>query len=334
MPFQDAPVRIDVDACERIAEVLRHGTIPDSQEEFALPELSKQVASTMCLAAVAICHQTQALCGVIDGATYRGWDYLLRSLVAFVHAHPDALTPLRLRETSAIDLLVMCRSGLAGDTLRDPEPRASLLRDLGEVMFREGWSSAHEMYSASSGHVAASSPNLLQLLEKFRAYNDPVRKKSYFLLGLLQAFGVWSYVDPENIGPPVDYHEVRGHLRLGTVRIVDPELEKRLRAEQPVSQLEDVAIRRAVRDAIVAIATHIGKHSAMQLHYLFWNLFRSVCRRQDPFCLECPSEGLVPSRYRHFLHMHKSPRCPFSAVCPSANTMSPVLEHRFETDWY
>src|SRR6476620_4539757 len=44
---------------------------------------------------------------------------------------------------------------------------------------------------------------------------------------------------------------------------------------------EDVAIRRAVHDAIVVTSKSPGLPDAMTLHYTFWNLFRNVCTRED-----------------------------------------------------
>ena len=111
----------------------------------------------------------------------------------------------------------------------------------------------------------------------------------------------WKYRDSESRGPPVDYHEVRGHLRLGTVQITDPTLLQKVREGQIVTLDEDVVLRRAVYDAILTISDSSGVHNASQLHYLFWNLFRGVCLRQTPECFEVTGTCTLPQRYRHFL---------------------------------
>ena len=59
-----------------------------------------------------------------------------------------------------------------------------------------------------------------------------------------------SYTDEQDLGPPADYHEVRGHLRIGTVRVEDEQLRQKLVGRQRVSVDEDNAIRGCVVKAI------------------------------------------------------------------------------------
>lgn len=175
---------------------------------------------------------------------------------------------------------------------------------------------------------------LLELLSGFRAYDDPVRKKSLFFLSLMQNHGLWKFVDPENLGPPVDYHEVRGHLRIGTVRVLDPDLRARLYRGGEVSQVEDVAIRSSVYQAIMLLSRRSGLGPS-RLHYLFWNVFRSVCTRDNPDCLRLRPETTLPERYLPLtVHADGPPRCPFSGTCASCGSAELLLEHVFLTDWY
>jgi hypothetical protein len=81
--------------------------------------------------------------------------------------------------------------------------------------------------------------------------------------------GLWHYIDEEQLGPPVDYHEVRGHLRLGTVTITDESLCQKLLNSLPVTPAEDVALRQSVHDAIMLLSELTGLHNPSQLHYLF-----------------------------------------------------------------
>ena len=147
--------------------------------------------------------------------------------------------------------------------------------------------------------------------------------------------GLWKYVDQDHLGPPVDYHEVRGHLRLGTVIVHDKQLRKKILHNQPVDLAEDVAIRNAVYNAILNIAGFPEMPTPMALHYLFWNIFRNVCRRENPYCRKCPGDIDLPSRYLHLLQIGGQARqCPFLSVCPSADIKDRYVEHRFETEWY
>ena len=98
--------------------------------------------------------------------------------------------------------------------MSDPDRRTALVQDLGRVMIQSGWGWIEEAYRLCEGRVASGEPNLFGLLARFAAYRDPVRKKSSFFLALMRNTGLWSYVDDAELGPPVDYHEVRGHLRV------------------------------------------------------------------------------------------------------------------------
>src|SRR5205814_1834897 len=113
----------------------------------------------------------------------------------------------------------------------------------------------------------------------------------------------------------VDYHEVRGHLRIGTVRVADSGLLKKLRAGQPVTSEEDIAIRQSVYDAIMRISRQSGVNDPSQLHYLFWNIFRSICTREAPQCFALRTDSLLPERYMLLtIDENGARRCPFSVV--------------------
>jgi hypothetical protein len=221
-----------------------------------------------------------------------------------------------------------------GNRLTAVEGRASLIRDLGTRMTDAGWEWADQLYNACAGRIATGTPNLLAELRRFRAYSDPVEKKSLFFLALMRNVGVWKYPDDEHLSPPVDYHEVRGHLRLGTVRVEDPRLWRMIESERAVTAADDAALRLAVRDAICLLA-RLTANTPAQMHYLFWNVFRACCGREQTHCSNCPPGCSLPSRYRKLGETSGQPRrCLFAAVCRSAESPRKVLEHVFETDYY
>jgi hypothetical protein len=227
------------------------------------------------------------------------------------------------------------RDPVLGDRLVDPEGRAALVMNLGQVMQRNGWNRVQEVYELCGGRVSTGHPNLVGVLGEFRAYDDPVMKKSFFFLALMRNAGLWKYVDDDKLGPPVDYHEVRGHLRIGTVRVLDPDLREKLVNRIPVSASEDIAIRGAVLDAIMLLSDMTGLRSPSQLHYLFWNVFRSCCTRENPHCHACPPGCSLPDRYVPLaMHADSERRCPFAQVCESANSPHRYYEHVFSTDYY
>lgn len=326
-------ISINTDKCNILANLLRHNEIPIDQEDSRLPSLNKQQIGNFYLFLVAICHQTSprggpALSGTFKGKVLHGWDCLIASWECAVTTQPDLLTPLVWCDLSENKL-----REIFGQSLNNLQQRLDLIQNLGEVMITHDWHWLEELYKISNGQIIIGNPNLIELLSRFRAYDDPVKKKSYFLMGLMRNTGLWKYVDSQNLGPPVDYHEVRGHLRIGTVRINDPGLENLLHHQEPVSTTDDVEIRAAVHDAIMLISQMSELNNPSQLHYLFWNVFRSHCTRENPNCLGS-RESNLPERYRHLAYIDGTLTCPFASVCCSVNTDNRLQEHVFETDYY
>lgn len=335
----DARIQVSHLACDHVASLLSTKQIPPDQEESSLPGFVSDAIGNFFLALVAICHQTSPrgtppLEGTVAGVRYRGWDYLFVKFAESARRDPRLLTPACWSGLCTDDLRRLFRDEKLGDRLSKPKRRAELLRDLGIKMTSQGWDVADQIFHHCRGFIAAGSLNLLQVLSEFQAYRDPVRKKSLFLLALMRNSGLWHYADDEALGPPVDYHEVRGHLRLGTVRITDPQLLKKVHAGREVTAEEDVAIRGAVYDAIMYISRRSALKNPSQVHYLFWNLFRSICTRKAPQCFALRPGFTIPDRYAHLVKDQGATRCPFALVCSSAGSDDPISEHSVETDYY
>lgn len=329
-----ALVHVDHAACERVAKILRSSPVPDDREDSLLTGLSRGETGNFYLFTVAICHQTSPighapLQGEVAGVLKRGWDYLTARFEVAVHDDRKLLTPRQWRMLRGPEIATLFRDRQFGDLLTKPDERAELIRDLGDRMTANDWRFADDLFAMSGGRVGSGQGNLLGLLQQFRAYRDPVRKKSLFFLALMRNHGLWKYVDEERLGAPVDYHEVRGHLRLGTVKVDDPRLAAKLQNREAVSEEEDVAIRTAVSDAITLVSENSLLRSPSQAHYLFWNVFRSCCSREDPHCVECPPSCSLPERYVNPIR-----RCLFASECESAHRESRFYEHVFETDYY
>jgi hypothetical protein len=332
-------VQVDSNTCNQVARLLACKDIPEDREESSLPGLAPKLIGNFFLALVAICHQTTPrgrppLEGTVRGIRRRGWDYLFGKLEDSVREDPTLLTPLRWSSLSTDEIQRLFSDPVLGDRLTNPEFRTMLLRDLGLKMKAWGWDYADQIYQFCEGRIATGDPNLYRMLSEFRAYNDPVRKKSVFYLALMRNFGLWRYSDDELLGPPVDYHEVRGHLRLGTVRVADKDLLKKIREGHAVTAEEDVAIRSAIYRAIMHVSGESKVRNPSKLHYLFWNLFRSICTREAPQCFAMKPGTMLPERYMHLTEDGGSRHCPFASLCSSAGDPDPICEHVFETDYY
>ncbi|OYT56351.1 MAG: hypothetical protein B6U76_04010, partial [Desulfurococcales archaeon ex4484_217_2] len=73
---------------------------------------------------------------------------------------------------------------------------------------------------------------LIDRLKTFRAYEDPVEKKSFLLVKFLERRGIFKPIDKENLHVPVDNHLVRIAFRLGIVKLDREILKKVLNGEE------------------------------------------------------------------------------------------------------
>lgn len=328
-----ASVVVDFARCERVARRLAGFAIPREAESTTAIASGVENTADFYFALVAICHQTSPvdrprLQGVVEGRNLAGWDFLKARMGVVAKVDARWSQAEGWRELSGGDVVAAF-----GPDITSPERRAELLRDLGDTLRSRNWTGVRDLAKAAGWRVGGPHGGVLDLLAEFEAYRDPVRKKSLFLLSILRSECGWTFADPEHLLPPVDYHEVRGHLRLGTVRVTDPVLLGKLRDKQPVTDAEDEAIRFAVQEAIVEISRRLAETTPNQLHYLFWNVFRSHCVRRSPNCLGAVPSTLPPE-YAHLCGERTPDTCPFAGVCASAGRSDSVEEHRFETDYY
>lgn len=333
-------VEVNTEKCHRLALLLKSMSIPIDREDSSLPDLSRAEIGNFYLFIVAICHQTSPrgklpLEGMVGGHRLRGWDYLSSKFEEEARTERMLLRPSRWATLTGDELSALLRDSELGNRLSDPEGRAELIRNLGSVMRVERWLWFEDLYQLCRGRAATGKPNLLDTLAKLHAYRDPLQKKSLFLLSLMRNAGLWEYPDDDQLGPPVDYHEVRGHLRIGTVMVNDSNLRRKLRNSIPVTGDDDLEIRSAVYNAIMMLSELTCLRNPSQLHYMFWNVFRSCCKHESPHCKACPTDCSLPSRYVPMAIQPTGYRqCPFSSVCASVNTARRYQEHIFETDYY
>ncbi len=312
-------VSIQTKRCIEVAEHIRaSGGVPLDVEDPMPYSYPKHIVHNAWCAIVAINQQTtpvvgKPLRGTVNGVSCRGWDYLLRKSIQAANENQKIFTVPWLQFLTVAKVEKLFYDDEHGNTLNQIRERTQLLRDFGNFLHRQHWDSIHQAFLNADGYIVRSNGSgIARVLHELRAYRDPVQKKLFYFLALMQNQGLWKYRDPINIGPPVNYHEQRGHLRLGTVRIEDAELLRKIQMREEVSDAEDIEIRMAVRRAIEFIAQYLSV-SPSSMHYYFWNHIRNCCSRDAPHCNECRSCTL-PKRYQ----LGSTRKCIFSDVCPSA----------------
>ena len=117
---------------------------------------------------------------------------------------------------------------------------------------------------------------ILQRLSSFRAYSDPVQKKSFLFLMFASKSGVWQLADLENLKVAIDYHIMRIALRSGMVEVHDQDLAQNLRARTEVSAETDNRIREAIREACDLLIEYSG-HTVFDVDNILWMMGRNCC---------------------------------------------------------
>ena len=169
---------------------------------------------------------------------------------------PGLLTASRLRHVEGARVAEIFR--IDGETVADPERRASLWRDLARGIERDHGGEACALLAAS-GERLGGTEGLLALLARYEAYADPLAKKSFLFAKICDRRGWFDVRDPECWEVCADNVLMRLALRSGLVEPGDLD-----------------AVRTATRAAFKEVAERSGI-SPPVLDDLLWEL-----GREDP----------------------------------------------------
>lgn len=332
-------VVIDKNQCDSIIEFLENINLPPDKEELMNIELEKDVLKNLYFTIVAICHQTTPIMGpqlngIINGEKLFGWDYMRVKWLIATTKNNSIVYPPYLSSISSKDIINILRDDKGNSTIFKPEVRALMLNNIGKRMIKLKYTSVQNIYDKGQGFLIRKDGNgLLNQLSKFKAYSDPVKKKSLLFLTLMKNHSLWHYKDNNNLGPSIDYHEIRGHLRYGSVKINDSNLIGKIYKNIVITQEEDVDIRKAIYEAIIYISKRSGI-SPGTLHYFFWNLFRNCCNREKAHCKNCPTSCTLPQRYKNLKQHVNVKGCLLENKCISSNLKNKLFEPKVITEYY
>jgi len=183
-------------------------------------------------------------------------------------------------------------------TALGPATRARLLRDCAQGLLQSYNGQALNIVEKAKGYlIKDDGSGFLQLLQPFRAYSDPLHKKSYLLAKALERRGIFHIEDAENLSVPVDNLLVRIALRCGLVEVVETNLALKLRRNLKAAQQEEFEVRSATMHAY-RIVSEGSQLRATFLDDILWTYGRNYCHSRMPSC-ERPS------------------KCPFAEECRS-----------------
>ncbi len=129
---------------------------------------------------------------------------------------PGTLSAASLLEVDEVHLTELFH--VDGETVRDPHERARLWRELAAGLDADFGGEAACLLAAGGSRLGGGG-GLLELLSRFEAYADPLRKKSFLFAKIAERRGWFKVEDPENWEVCADNILMRLALRSG---LVDP----------------------------------------------------------------------------------------------------------------
>ncbi|MBC7194254.1 MAG: hypothetical protein H5U37_01135 [Caldisericia bacterium] len=282
---------------------LNFNILPGVEKAKDIDEARKEL--TLLFYVDAICHQTQNFFGEIDGVFYKGWDYLLFSFKKEFKKDKEFITTKRMKKIKGEDLKRILNG--SGDRYYE---RAKLLRNCAFILERDFKGDIFEINRVAEGYIKRDNkPDLIKLFHKFKAYSDPLSKKTYLFINIANKIGFWEIKDPHNLWTPVDYHLERVSLRIGIVKI-DESLKNKLYLQKRVPQTIDLKLREKIGESIKELSNRSGV-SIDKLDQFFWSLGRSICLKDYPSC-----EGvLVDNTFTQITGISLKDGCPFRNLC-------------------
>ncbi|MCR8501504.1 MAG: N-glycosylase/DNA lyase [Candidatus Korarchaeota archaeon] len=238
-------------------------------------------------AMVAIDHRTgtplDSFEGYVEGEFFHGSDLLYRLGMLIFYEDPEFFSPVRLSNLTYNDARRLLEFN--GKVLWDYHVRTFLLRDLGlkTVKFYGSFENLLNVESISE---------LIRRLRLFRAYEDPVAKKSYLLAKFLEGRELANFRDRDNAEVPVDNHISRLAIRLGIIKFSNYE---HIESQIEVPRKYDVRLRLEIRKAWRKVSM-LSKVDPFTLDDFLWSLGRKVCRQSKPLCESCPFNKICLAR--------------------------------------
>lgn len=233
---------------------------------------------------VAFCQHTKSLQGMIEGEWYRGWDYLERACRRAMADDPDYFSADSVSRITGQELRRILSDDFdpAHSTLDRVEERVKLLRDCGQCLSAQYDGDVMNLYRQADGYLHGER-GVLELMSEFKAYSDPIQKKSFLFLMFVSQAGIWKIKDPENLKVAVDYHIMRIALRSGMTK-VGGTLERVLKERKEVDAATDTEVRGAVQEACDLLVRHSG-HSVFEVDNILWMMGRNCCfYDHEPIC--------------------------------------------------
>jgi hypothetical protein len=306
----------DVERCRLVAERVAGIKVRRSfyGRDFLTFDADRETKLRVYLMSAAICHQTHDLHH--PGLNLWGWDYMEHGFLKLFRDKHVLLNPGYLSICTEPDIEGMLLEAFSPDgnpencTLDRIPERAAMLAEICRKL-RSGYhSKVSSLIDEAEGRLIHNGFGLYESLAQFTAFSDPSRKKITFFIKLAVDAGVLFIRDPGHLVPIMDYHMQRVLLRMGCIRLDDPEVMSALKERKPMAS--DREVRNACIDAMRIIANESGQ-GILKMNDLFWPLGRSCCQ-ETTLCADqkCAKS---PCSFSRMIAVKDHMTCAFAEVC-------------------
>lgn len=329
-------VEVNKEQCKRIGKILGEVDIRPSfmDREFLNFDADRETKLRVYFISAAICQQTYNL--VNKELNLFGWDYLEYGFLQMVRERNPMLHPGYLSICSNGDVKTNLQKTFSHDgnpencTLDRLDERTSMLLEICDDLRKNHDGKVSNLMDNCHGKLLDNGNGLYEVLAKYSAFEDPLKKKITFFLKLATDAGVIFIKDPENAIPIMDYHMQRVLLRMGCAEILDEGLKEKILGREELES--DTAVRKACIDAVRIISKESG-HAIMKINDFFWSLGRSCCNEttlcNDGVCIK------NPCTFDLMVEINAHTHCIFDPVCKGAadkiyrNLWEPIVKTHY-----
>jgi Potential Queuosine, Q, salvage protein family len=286
MMVRERSFDVDTQRAKRLGEILRSlRYVPDEMRQISpfADDTFRDVHFIFFM--TAIDHNTHTADSryeaMIDGRCVHGSDLMYAMAIAAAKADTDLFTPSGMRAVSA-EHLTRILTTPDGQMPIGIEERADLLRDAADGLVRRYAGDLEQLFNAAGHRIASTDgPGIAARLSAFRAYQDPIGKKTFLLIKLLRRRRRLAIADPENIRVPIDHVVFTLALRSGLV-VASPAILRDIRTGVCLRDSEVLELREICKDAYVAVGRY-AQQTADEFDDLLWGYGRECLREGTPF---------------------------------------------------
>lgn len=245
-------------------------------------------------------HYHFPLIDTIAGKELKGAFYLFQAYTKRIQSDPDFFSPARQANQTYDDMISLFQSDEGKNVMPALQLHLDIAQDYGKSMLELGWTPTSIIQTAQNSDYPLKT--FLKMLDHVGGYReDPLRKKSALLALILEQRpeGLFQFGTNESLPPVVDYHCMRGSLRLGLIDILDQELEQKIINRQLVSEKDEWDIRYEIYKAVDKLPDLAGR--TMGAVDWFFFMSRKRCPEMtEPDCISCPAEKVCIQRKDYF----------------------------------